>query len=44
MISVQVSPAPALNMEKGQFLKGISDYQEKNVARQVKATAERCGW
>lgn len=33
----------ALNMRKGQFLKGISDNQ-KNDARQVKATAGHCGW
>lgn len=34
----------ALNMGKGPFLTGIPAYQEKNVARQVKATASHCGW
>ena len=34
----------ALKKGKGPLLKGISDYQEKNVARQVKATADHRGW
>lgn len=46
MAKVQARPAlaTALKKGKGQFLKGISDYQGKNDARQVKAPAEHYGW
>lgn len=46
MARVQVSPGPATCSEygKGSVSKGIPAYREKNVARQVKATADHCGW
>ena len=46
MARVQACPAlaTALKKGKGPFLKGISDYQGKNDARQVKAPADHYGW